>query len=55
MQQQWKVKLVDSPELARMFGVSLGTIKRCSRNGDMPQGRRLGPRLLKWDRQEITE
>ena len=44
---------VDSPELARMFGVSLGTIKRWSRNGDMPKGRRVGPRLLKWDRAEI--
>ena len=46
---------ISSPELAQMFGVALGTIKRWSRNGDMPQGRRVGPRLLKWGRQEITD
>ena len=45
--------LMDSIELAAMMGVAPGTIKRWSRNGDMPKGRRVGPRLLKWDRAEI--
>ena len=45
--------LIDSAELALFMGVAPGTIKRWSRNGDMPKGRRVGPRLLKWDRTEI--
>ena len=45
--------LVDSAELAALMGVATSTVKRWSRNGDMPQGRRVGPRLLKWSRKEI--
>ena len=45
--------LVDSAELAALMGVATSTVKRWSRNGDMPQGRRVGPRLLKWNRKEI--
>ena len=45
--------LIDSVELAALMGVATSTVKRWSRNGDMPQGRRVGPRLLKWDRAEI--
>ena len=47
--------LIDSAELALFMGVAPGTIKRWSRNGDMPKGRRVGPRLLKWERAEIRE
>ena len=45
--------LIDSVELAALMGVATSTVKRWSRNGDMPQGRRGGPRLLKWNRKEI--
>ena len=45
--------LIDSAELAALMGVATSTVKRWSRNGDMPQGRRVGPRLLKWNRKEI--
>ena len=45
--------LIDSVELALLMGVATSTVKRWSRNGDMPKGRRVGPRLLKWDRAEI--
>ena len=45
--------LIDSVELAALMGVATSTVKRWSRNGDMPQGRRVGPRLLKWNRKEI--
>ena len=47
--------LIDSVELAALMGVATSTVKRRSRNGDMPQGRRVGPRLLKWERAEIRE
>ena len=47
--------LIDSVELAALMGVATSTVKRWSRNGDMPQGRRVGPRLLKWERAEIRE
>ena len=45
--------LIDSLEIAKHLGVSQNTVKRWSRNGVMPKGRRVGPRLLKWNRQEI--
>ena len=45
--------LIDSLELSKHLGVSQQTVKRWSRNGVMPKGRRVGPRLLKWNRQEI--
>lgn len=45
--------MIDSAEVAEQMGVASGTIKRWSRNGVMPKGRRVGPRLLKWNRQEI--
>ena len=45
--------LIDSLELAKHLGVSPQTVKRWSRNGDIPRGRRVGPRLLKWNRQDI--
>ena len=45
--------LIDSLELSKHLGVSQKTVKRWSRNGAMPKGRRVGPRLLKWNRQEI--
>ena len=45
--------LIDSLELANHLGVSQKTVKRWSRNGVMPKGRRVGPRLLKWNRNEI--
>ena len=45
--------LVDSADLAALMGVATSTVMRWSRNGDMPQGRRVGPRLLKWNRKEI--
>ncbi len=47
--------MIDSVELAALMGVATSTVKRWSRNGDMPQGRRVGPRLLKWDRGQIME
>ena len=47
--------LIDSVELAALMGVATSPVKRWSRNGDMPQGRRVGPRLLKWDRSQIRE
>ena len=45
--------LIDSLELSKHLGVSQQTVKRWSRNGVMPKGRRVGPRLLKWNRNEI--
>ena len=45
--------LIDSLEIANHLGVSQNTVKRWARTGAMPKGRRLGPRLLKWNRQEI--
>ena len=47
--------MIDSFEMAALMGVATSTVKRWSRNGDMPQGRRVGPRLLKWDRAEIMD
>lgn len=45
--------LIDSAELAALMGVATSTVKRWSRNGVIPQGRRVGPRLMKWNRKEI--
>ncbi len=45
--------LIDSLGIANNLGVSQNTVKRWARTGAMPKGRRLGPRLLKWNRQEI--
>ena len=45
--------LMDSIELAAFMGVATSTVKRWSRDGHMPKGRRVGPRLMKWDRAEI--
>ena len=53
MSTQTESVLMDSIELARLLGVVPSTVKRWSRNGVMPKGRRVGPRLLKWDRAEI--
>ena len=53
MPAELNTALIDSAELAKFIGVSQNTIKRWSRNGVMPKGRRVGPRLLKWSRQEI--
>ena len=53
MPEKTQSVLIDSVELAVLMGVATSTIKRWSRNGDMPKGRRVGPRLLKWDRAEI--
>ena len=47
--------MIDSVEVAEQMGVVPGTIKRWSRNGEMPKGRRVGPRLLKWNRAEIEQ
>ena len=55
MPAELNTAFIDSAELAKFIGVSQNTIKRWSRNGDMPQGRRVGPRLLKWDRAEIMD
>ena len=53
MPAELNTALIDSAELAKFIGVSQNTIKRWSRNGVMPKGRRVGPRLLKWNRAEI--
>ena len=45
--------LIDGVALAKPLGVSHKTVKRWAGAGVMPKGRRLGPRLLKWSRQEI--
>ena len=53
MSTQTESVLMDSIELALLLGVVPSTVKRWAFNGDMPKGRRVGPRLLKWDRAEI--
>ena len=55
MPAEFNTALIDSAELATFIGVSQNTIKRWSRNGVMPKGRRVGPRLLKWSRVEIED
>ena len=45
--------LIDSTDIAKHLGVSQNTVKRWSRGGAMPKGRRLGSRLLRWNRKEI--
>ena len=55
MPQLPSTALIDSAQLAEYIGVAPQTIKRWSRNGVMPQGRRVGPRLLKWNRTEIED
>tara|TARA_B100001123_G_scaffold142392_1_gene165414 strand:+ start:266 stop:493 length:228 start_codon:yes stop_codon:yes gene_type:complete len=53
MPSEFPNALIDSAELAKFLGVSQQTVKRWACNGVMPKGRRVGPRLMKWNRAEI--
>ena len=46
MSTQTESVFMDSVELALLFSVATSTVKRWASNGDMPKGRRVGPRLL---------
>jgi len=46
-------QFIDIPELAERLQVSRTTLKRWNRNGYMPHGIRVGPRLLRWKREII--
>ena len=45
--------LIDSSGLAKFLGVSQQTVKRWASSGVIPKARRVGPRLMKWNREEI--
>ena len=46
-------QFLDIVALAERLQVSRTTIKRWHKSGAMPQGIRIGPRLLRWDREQI--
>ena len=48
-------QFIDIPELSERLNVSRTTLKRWNRNGFMPHGIRVGPRLLRWKREIIDE
>ena len=48
-------KFIDIFELMDCLRVSRTTIKRWNSNGAMPEGIRIGPRLLRWERAVIEE
>jgi len=48
-------QFVDISELAERLHVSRTTLKRWNRNGYIPNGIRVGPRLLRWERKEIDK
>ena len=48
-------KFIDIFELMDCLRVSRTTIKRWNSNGAMPEGIRIGPRLVRWERAVIEE
>ncbi len=48
-------KFIDIFELMDCLRVSRTTIKRWNSNGSMPEGIRIGPRLVRWERAVIEE
>ena len=48
-------KFIDIFELMDCLRVSRTTIKRWNSNGAMPEGIRIGPRLVRWERTQIEK
>ena len=46
-------QFLDIVALAEQLQVSRTTVKRWHKSGTMPAGIRIGPRLLRWDREQI--
>jgi excisionase family DNA binding protein len=42
-------------EVALRLGVSERTLARLVASGEFPAGRRIGPRLIRWTEQDVTE
>ncbi|MFD3972928.1 helix-turn-helix transcriptional regulator [Streptomyces cyaneofuscatus] len=46
-------EMVPRSEFARMARVDISTVKRWARQGVGPRPRRLGPRVIRYDRSEV--
>jgi predicted DNA-binding transcriptional regulator AlpA len=52
-QQTAGVRLIDAKGLAAKLSTSVRSIRRMTESEELPRPIRVGPRLLRWDEQEI--